>query len=337
MKKMALSNEETSEFVFFTLYKDEDYKDFFACIDDFYNGGYPYKEYLNRDYLRRLVENKDLIITLAKDINGRVVGTSAALRMCGRFAGSVLLLLRSVIHDMRGKGIGKRQENFLLDQIHQCFPDTLSLYADVMTHDDISQTTMLHNGFSFCGFRMALYRNEIIVPSLPYESGTKMTQAIYCKNNFMITERALFCPVEHHETLAAMYTSLGISVKFQADEMTGDGVGSYQIETSELHKKTELFVDRHGCTEKFSGEINGLISSGYTAVAYINMSLGGCTDTYKALTDLGFYFSGVKPLSANGEYMVLSHSRQCKLILDDIRIPTDILPLYRAIIKEIKK
>ncbi len=321
--------------IIFSLYEDKDYDGFYNCINNFYDGGYPYKEFLDRKNLQALLNAGDIIITLAKH-NSRIVGTSAALRMNGRFSGSVLLLLRSVVKDMRGKSIGTNQEHYLLQQIHNSFPDALSLYADVMTHDAISQNTMIKRGFIFCGLRMTLYKNEIIVPNLTYKSGTKMTQAIYCKGNNIIKECSVFAPKAHHETLRELYSSLGVSLNFLPDTACTT-TASYEIQASTLHQKAELFVDIHGSTKNYINEIKELLSSGYTAVAYINMSRCGFNDTYNALTELGFYFSGVKPLSSNGEYLVLSHSKNCLTVIDDIKLPKKEPFLYKTIAEEIKK
>ncbi len=323
--------------VTFSLYTNEDYEGFFVCINDFYKGGYPYKEYLDRDNLRNLTEKKDIIITLAKDSLGRIVGTSSALRMNGRFEGSVLLLLRCVLHEMRGMGIGTKQEDFLLEQIQKNWPETLSLYADVMTHNAVSQTTMVHKGFVFCGLRMTLYKNEIIAPYLKYENNTKMSQAIYCKNNSDIKSISLFAPKEHHKVLKEIYDSLGVSLNFHTDDTPEGGECIYKTEKNELHKSVQIFVDRHGDTKKLTEEIEKIILSGYTAAAYVNMSLVGYTKTYKALKKYGFYFSGVKPLSKKGEYSVLSNSDGCILVLDDIKLPEEAKSLYQTILKEIKK
>ncbi len=331
-----MSNTEKTVPVIFSLYKDEDYDGFFACIDDFYHGGYPYEAYIDRENLRRLLDRGDIIITLAKTQEGRIVGTSAALRMTGRFDGSVLLLLRCIVKDMRGRGVGGAQELFLLEQIRLHFPEALSLYADVMTHDSVSQSTMLQKGFVFCGLRMALYKNDRIVPTLPYQDGTKMTQAIYCKNNRKTEKRTLFAPQEHRGALRAVYEALGVSVNFCSDDEPGVGDASCETEICEPHKSAEVYVDRHGDIARLIADVGALLLSGYTAVAYINMSLAGCTATYKALSDIGFYFSGVKPLSTGGEYLVLSHSRQCVLVLDDIKLPRETAPLYRTVVKEIK-
>ncbi len=317
----------------FSLYKDEDHDGFFSCINEFYKGGYPYKEYLDRENLKRLLSSGDMVITLAKDETGRIVGTSSALRMSGVFEGSVLLLLRSVLKEMRGRGIGTEQELFLLAQIESRFPDAMSIYADVMTHDAASQSTMLHRGFAFCGLRMTLYKNEIMVSGLPYERGTKMTQAIYCKRNQNIGERLLFAPKECFGTLQEIYANLGVPVALEND-VASEGECQYRMETSELHQKAELFAEGHGDTQKMQDEMQKLLSAGYTAVAYLNMSVRGCTQTYKALKKLGFYFSGIKPLSERGEYLLLSHSKNCVLSLENIKLPEGVLPAYIA--KEIE-
>ncbi len=327
-------NEDISS-VSFSLYKDEDYDGFFACINDFYKGGYPYKEYLDRENLKRLSESGDIIITLAKDSSGRIVGTSSALRHSGRFSGSVLLLLRCVLHEMQGLGIGKSQEMFLLSEVEKRFCGVRSLYANVMTHNDRSQATMIKQGFVFCGLRMSLYKNEIIAPYIKYDDGTKMSQSIYCKSMGKTKKVTLYAPSELCEILKGIYSELGAETEFSESSVIPSDGCVYEICKNELHLSAEIFIDRPADTKALETEVEKLLMSGYTAAAYINLSLPGAENAYRALRDLGFYFSGVKPLSCDGEYLVLSCTENCRLKSDDIKLPSEVLPIYRRIIKEI--
>ncbi len=331
------TNNENISSVSFSLYRDEDYDGFFACINDFYKGGYPYKEYLDRENLKSLSDRGDIIITLAKDSCGRIVGTSSALRLRGRFSGSVLLLLRCVLHKMRGLGIGKMQEMFLLGEVERRFGTARSFYADVMTHDARSQTTMIKQGFVFCGLRMALYKNEIIVPYIKYGEGTKMSQAIYCKSRKNIKKPTLYAPAELRDVLKEIYSSLGTEPNFSEDSSAALSDAEYEINENSLHESAEIFVDICGVCRSLEEEIKAIISKGFTAAAYVNMSTEGAALVYTALTRLGFYFSGVKPLSDGGEYLVLSNSENCNFISDNIKLPEMALPLYQRILKEINK
>lgn len=308
----------------FRLYRPEDYDGFLACINDFYHGGYPYKEFLDPRFLERECETGNMILTVATDADGQIVGTSAARRASGAFEGSVLLLLRCVLAKCRGMGIGSRQELFLLEQIRERFSDALSLYADVMTHDPVSQITLGRNGFALCGLRMMLYKNEIMVPALPFEKGTKMTQAIYCK---AITESpvTLYELPAERERIDAIYAELGVTHTYLPDEGVATAYTVFSEEASALHQKSEFVVETVGedLSATLMPVIRRRIDEGYTMVVYLNLCHTGCVAAEATLKAAGFLFSGIKPLSAHGEYAVFSHIRNCVRNFEYIKLPAD--------------
>lgn len=308
----------------FREYLPEDYEPFLACINDFYRGGYPYKEYLDPDYLAKETRSGNMIVTVAVTEGGKIVGTSAAQRASGAFYGSVLLLLRCVLSEYRGKGIGSRQEYYLFDLISKRFADAISLYADVMTHDAASQKTLVKNGFTLCGLRMMLYKNDVIVPALGFPAGTKMTQAIYCKA--MRAADVSLCKIpEHLEAVRAIYESLGVGYGFVEDGGVRTDSSQFSYQTVEIHKKTEFTVDTVGkdFDDTLIKCVKEKLRGGQTLVAYINLCRDGCGEAVRKLKAEGFFFSGMKPLSASGEYLVMSHIKNCVSSFDIIKVPED--------------
>ena len=304
------------------MYTPRDHEGFVACINDFYRGGYPYPKYLRKDRLEELIREGKLIITLAKTPEGRVVGTSAARLLTGAFEGSVLLLLRCVVSDMQRKGIGSRQEEFLLGKIREHFPDALSLYADVMTHDAASQKTMLKKGFTLCGLRLMMYKNEQIVPGLSFPPGTKMTQAVYCRKN---TDRVpeLQVPREHRDFIEGIYRDMGLSVRF-SPEKPSLCRGRWTVKDTADHRCAEIHIlENPRDPSELVSAIRELLSRDYTCVCYLPMSKDGSADLYGVLVREGFRFSGIKPLSATGEYMILCHCENAVKDFGLIALPED--------------
>jgi len=306
--------------IIFEEYKASDHDAFVACINDFYRGGYPYPQYLDKNDIQELLASGDLIITVAR-CDGKIVGTSAAQRLRGMFEGSVLLLLRSVLEEMQRKGIGTRQEYYLLSLVRERFPEALSLYADVMTHSSASQKTMLRQGFVLCGLRLMLYKNELIVPKLNYGIGTKMTQAVYCKSTGEGSVM-LFAPEEHREFIAGIYGALGTKCAFvEGDRDTGV---SFSVKDKAVHQSIELKVDNGTqALDELCDTLNAYFDKGYTAVVYLNMLNPNCETVYRRLTEMNFYFSGVKPLSEKGEYLLMAQTDNCVNSFEDIQLPEE--------------
>lgn len=316
---MLLKNEE--EISFFE-YTPEDHKGFVDCINDFYRGGYPYTRYLDADYLARKTADGSMIVTVAKNREGRVIGTSAAQRLKGVFEGSVLLLLRCVVTEYQGKGIASKQEYFLFDLINKRYGDALSYYADVMTHNNASQKTLTRHGYVLCGLRLMLYKSEIMVPRIEYPAGTKMSQAVYCK---AISKKdvSLYAPPEHREVIESIYKNLGVSCKI-LDASKSDGSacekGYYNISEKPKHFSSELYIERPAkdFDTEFLPTVREYLKKGFTCVAYINAVHREGLTVYEKLKKEGFFFTGIKPLSADGEYIIMSQTDNSDCRLDNI-------------------
>ena len=127
---------------------------FRRCIADFYGDGYPYKEYLDEEFLLEKCASKEMTVLCGLTEQGEIISTSA-VRKDEEFKGSALLLLRVVKEAYRGLGIGKAQEEALFRYANRQ-EGICSLYADVMTHDSVSQGSLVRRGFVYCGMRMML-------------------------------------------------------------------------------------------------------------------------------------------------------------------------------------
>ncbi len=305
----------------FKEYSDKYYEGFLESINDFYDEGYPYKEYLDKNNINRLIGEGKLILTLAISQKDEVVGTVAALMSEEEFKGSVLLLLRSVPSHCRGRGIASNQLKDLFDRINKKFKNIKSFYADVMTHDDISQISLCHRGYTLCGIRCSAYKNQIIAPKITFKPHTKMSQAVYCKaveNNPV----CIALPKEHKDFILDIYSQLGIGVNVLGCTNSKEDSTQYRIEKNEIHEFFELFVTQNGVDfeDVVVPKIKKLLDKKYTAVAYINICDSGFLSGYNALLKEGFYFSGIKPLSENREYLILSNSKNCQENFNEVNI-----------------
>lgn len=181
--------------VCFRPYAKGDNASFCRCIDDFYGGGYPYKEYLNEQFLLQKIATGDMTVLCGTTKNEEIVSTSA-LCISPEFQGSALLMLRVVKKAYRDMGVGTAQEEYLFRFAEE--QETIrSLYADVMTHNCISQRSLFKRGFVYCGIRMMLYRNSVMVPHLGLAEYGKVSQAVMCRNVCVRSVGKLHCPAAH--------------------------------------------------------------------------------------------------------------------------------------------
>lgn len=323
----------------FDCLRDEDYESFIDCLNDFYSGGYPYKEYIEKEFLLDRIADNSMIVTIARNKDSEVVGTVAALLQKEHFDGSVLLLLRSVRSDYRAQGIGSNLLKYLLSLVEKQFEKARSLYADVLTHNIISQSSLVHKGFAITGIRMMLYDNEIMVSKLGLEGGTKMSQAIYCKaiGHEPVT---VYAPEKHHGIIRDIYENLEVDCTvLPPTELGLCDKTEMDIEVNKMHKSIEVFITRVGtdietCIKDVSNRF--IIDDKYTAIVFVNMS-ENIGNICELLEKYNFYFSGIKPLSNDAEYLIMANTDNCKENLQDIMLEENAFELKKYVLKEMRR
>lgn len=295
---------------------------FCQCIDDFYDGGYPYKEYLDEEFLLAKIAAGDMTVLCGTTLDGEIISTSA-LCMSPEFKGSALLMLRVVKKAYRGMGIGTAQEDYLF-RFAKEHTTLLSLYADVMTHNSISQRGLVNRGFVYCGIRMMLYRNPVMIPRLNLAKDGKVSQVIMCKSVCARSVGKIYCPVIHKEKVLRIYNELGVDCQID----TGENQPKYQeTRTSwhmdEVHHCAILTV--HTVGKNFSKILSVNLEQvsqweNATVLCYLNLCDPAAISAYSVLKNKGFFFTGIKPLQALEEYMLLAYIGTQTIRYEDIHL-----------------
>lgn len=295
---------------------------FRRCLEDFYGGGYPYREYLEEEFLLEKCNSGNMLILCGITSGGEIVSTSA-VRLDEEFKGSALLLLRVVKAAYRGMGIGKVQEEKLFEYVEQQ-THLLSVYADVMTHNCVSQGSLARRGFVHCGLRLMLYRNSIMVPGLRLAEEGKMSQAVMCRRGAIQDVGLLHCPAEHAKEVSRIYQQLGAECGIDRDSILPCREKTdISWKKEELHHSCIMMVESAGrdfskllhCKMKETDDWNDV-----TVLCYLNMKDEAAVFAYELLRKAGFFFTGLKPLQIRKEYMLLSHTGRQQIRYQDIHL-----------------
>lgn len=294
---------------------------FRRCMEDFYGDGYPYREYLEEGFLLEKCESGKMLVLCAVTPEGEIVGTSAVC-LEAEFKGSALLMLRVVKEAYRGMGIGKAQEDRLFQYVEQ--QQYLSVYADVMTHNCVSQCSLARRGFVYCGLRLMLYRNSVMVPGLELAKDGEMTQVIMCRRGGAIDAGVLRCPAEHAQKIRHIYQRLGAACRIDTDVILPSWEQTFfSWKSEELHHSCILTVQRVGMD--FSGLLQGRMEllrgwADATALCYLNIKDIAANFAYGRLRQAGFFFTGLKPLQDGAEYMLLAYTAGQSVRFQDIHL-----------------
>lgn len=309
----------------FRLFRRGDGAGFCRCIEDFYGGGYPYKEYLDEEFLLEKCASGEMTVLCGVASDGEIISTSA-VRRDEEFDGSSLLMLRGVKKAYRGMGIGKAQEERLF-----CYAEgqegVCSLYADVMTHNSISQGSLARRGFVYCGIRLMLYRNPVMVPGLALPEEGKMSQAVMCRRECAEFGKTLHCPSEHAGEVGRIYRELGVECRIDGVLRIPAIEKTQMRQTEEKEHRSYIWtVQKIGTDfpDRLSGRMGEIgKQEDATVLCYLNLCDPSAVYGYEVLRKAGFFFTGLKPLQIKEEYMLLSYIGGQVVRYEDIRLHED--------------
>ena len=311
--------------VCFRLFRQGDGEEFRRCIEDFYGEGYPYKEYLNEEFLLEKCAAGEMTVLCGVTSDGEIISTSA-VRKDAEFGGSALLMLRVVKKAYRGMGIGKAQEERLF-----CYAKgqdgICSLYADVMTHNSISQGSLARRGFVYCGIRLMLYRNPIMVPGLALPKDGKMSQAVMCRRECREFGGVLYCPAKHTKEVQRIYRELGVDCRIDGTARLPESAKTKMSWKEEAEHHSYIWkVEKIGkdFADRLSvrmGQVERMKDA--TVLCYLNLRDLSAVYGYGILRSAGFFFTGLKPLQMQEEYMLLAYIGGQEVRYEDIHLHED--------------
>lgn len=290
------------------------------CIADFYGNGYPYKKYLEPEFLWSKCREGNMTVLCGVMDSGEIVSVSA-LRFDGDFQGNAMLLLRVVKEKYRGLGIGAAQETCLFHELEKKSM-LYSDYADVMTHNAVSQGSLIRRGFVVCAIRPALYRKRIMIPGLAASEEDRLSQVVMCRKESAGKPSVLYCPDEHRDAVESIYRKLNQPCILNSSGKNAELENSLIIRKDEKEHGSSVWIIREAGTD--FGEIlrNEKIKRKEEGtdilICYLNAGRPGAENAYKKMKNAGFYFTGIKPLNADGEYLVMADTGQWKPGKDDI-------------------
>ena len=264
--------------VTFRPFRPEDAAGFHACVEDYYRGGYPYTQYLDAGYLWPRIQEGRMAVLLGEDSSGTILSTTGVL-FDSIFPGSSLLLLRVVREAFQGIGIGTWHEKLLFEELEK--HRVCSLYADVMTQNTTSQTSLERRGFVTTGIRLDF------------------------------TPR-LYCPRDLQEPISRIYRSLGVDAELldvPLEKKKGLSAGSILTETwEEEHQSLIWVVPEIGedFPEKLRQQTHRSGLQILVHLVYLNLCSPGAQIGWEALVREGYFFSGIKALGQREEYLMMT-------------------------------
>lgn len=314
--RKVFRNDKDEVHVTFRYYRREDYKDFEQCISEFYGKSYPHGQYLLKEHLEEMIAQQKLLIICGITDEGEMVSVSGADFDSG-FGTSALLTLRVVKKRFRRMGIGEFQENILLAEIEK-IRGISSIYVELMQNNGSSQNALEQKGFVNVGLRLAQYGDYSLLKALQTNTQYRTSAVVMCRNQSVKEAGILYCMEEVSSFVKHMYQELQVKAEITDERMEIQNMSSdIRIQESQPDRSINLFINAIGSS--FDTMIADILSTyeNSTFICFLNMKDKAACYAYERLKKCGFFFTGIKPLNGDTEYMILACVDEKRINIDD--------------------
>ncbi|GKX31440.1 hypothetical protein SH1V18_39200 [Vallitalea longa] len=301
---------------------NSNYKDIIEaikCIYSVYGYRYSYRTFYYPNKFKRLMDKDRIKSYLMINEHGQIGGHAALIK-----SDSFRLLPEVTMIVVKPAFRGLKLSCLLLDCILEASNGLRinGLCAQPVVFHSISQKIFYDRGFVACGF-LFHYLNEEVTELFSKERRLDLALCVKTINKKYVTK--IYPPEEHVYFIKNIYRKLSIKCetsRYRIIESSSDFDYSFD---NNLGICTIIF-DRVG--KDISNLIDSVIdecelNKKEMIVMYINMKNPSCNYGYKTAIDKGFIFSGIKPLSDNGDYIIVQHMLNHSIDYDVIKAEYD--------------
>ena len=298
------------------------------CLREEYGGTYLDRRVYDRGWLAEQAASGALLCAVAFTPEG-TAAACICLRENPPFYGVGDLCMHVVRRPFRGRGMGTPLVAWLMEQ-----PEA-GRYSAIGSHNatfhTISQRESYSCGLRPCGMLFNLYRSDGFAHSHD-NVGCKLSYAVAAKP--LLHEGVSLCmPEEHRPFLLGYYASVGVTVAELPPGEEPGGESEAEVLEDGAHDALLLRVNRCG------GDLSRLAARllerrGHplrTVTACLDMTHPAAAWGCRALTGLGFCFTGVQPFCRGRHYLLLHHPLGVEIPFDEIQIEPHYEPMYRYV------
>jgi GNAT superfamily N-acetyltransferase len=252
----------------------------------------------NAEKLREGIQTKKYRFWLAvfDDIDVGIVCLKEHPHFLGTYEGCTL----SVLPEYRRQGIAA----MLMDTMRESYKNlsASSVFYSILTNSTIEQTREYENGFIPTGLALDRFLFDRDALNVKDEALPERRHHIFMVKPLQKTFTAkLFIPPRLQDIAKSIYDSLNVKI------------GEIEIEiTPQKNKIVEYpenaYAEVYGCEDDYNND-------NFSVNTYLDMTDSRCPERFNELIRSGWYFTGLKPLQKQAEYIIM-HKGDIKKSLD---------------------
>ena len=331
---MLLHNPVTDDTLELTLrdFRPADAPQVIACIRDAYGDTYVKPFLYTEEGVRSCDERGIMRFSVAETADGVLAGITA-YELDEHFPGMAEIACQVILRAYHGYGLALP---LALHSMHRADAQMLTgQFARALGCHKISQKTLKGMGFTACGFLLNVFDKSLFRYHFQNGSYTKVPQSIAVKRQSNDAS-ALWLPDELQALGEDTLRALGCTWTLTPAAQQPEREDRWEQERDERHATLSLWARTCGggfarhLSERL-GAVAGL--PGQTVNLYLNLSRPGSASAYEAARQLGFFFTGFLPCTADGIYMILHHPLKVSVELDGIPY----IPEYAPFVEQIRR
>lgn len=302
-------------------YQQEDVQGMIACIRDEYGETYFRKELYRPDYPKKESRKGNIIFLVAQTKAGEIAGMML-LKKNPKDEYICEIATQVFRKKYRGFGMAMPFFEYGMEILHgRSYFAVCSL--PVMFHNT-TQRLLYRIGFRATGFVLNVFDMLRITHSYKNGRNTKHSQGIQMQAVCKKAAGTIYLPQEHQSFCKKIYESLEVTFHAAAER---EGEFKEMLPVSDLtyiQNEEQSSLEIHlQCIGLDLRERMEALHSKYpfkerqTANVFLNISDKNAVWAYRMLSEMGYFFAGLKPLGGQGEYMVLHNRGEIEIYFED--------------------
>ena len=198
------------------------------------------------------------------------------------------------------------------------------LYACIVMHHSLVGEACEGYGFVPTGFLFGACRDK---------SSQKQSWSVYVKNSGRTEPIALYIPEYIGLFVKEIYESLGISPIIQCPKSPFSAQCELKYEQDEYHNTLYIYISKcgGGLREKISGLEQEYNDNLQTYSIFLNINDPGAVEGFEMLKELGYEFSGLKPLCGNNEFIIMSKTREGLIDYTELKMSSALKSVFERV------
>ena len=315
-------------------YREGDEEGMIACIRDEYGDTYFKRDFYDPAYLREEIEEGIITVLVAQTQEDGIAGM---LLLKQFYPEESMCEIASQIFrkKYRGYGLALPFFEFAMELLLSC-TYSAAFCLPVLFHD-VTQRLLYRLGLKATGLIMNVFDMEHILHSYSNGKNGKHSQGIQVRALEKVNAGRLYLPEEHRNFCEEIYNNLG--VRYQ---MTGENIGNISFpahsviiyKNNELQHSLEIRIIQVGADlAKHMKELHARypLKDRQTANVFLNINDPWAIWAYRVLWQLGYFFTGLRPLCSEREFMVLHNCGQMDVYFEDYVLSSEFACLVEYI------